>query len=58
MEALMAPVLLRLAWLDALQGDAELNEAHCQRRQPCDACRRKGWAIVASDAIRQAVLLE
>ncbi|WP_245464986.1 MULTISPECIES: hypothetical protein [unclassified Mesorhizobium] len=54
----MAAVLLRLARLDALQHDAELDETHAKRRQPGEADRRKWRAVVASEPIRQAILLE
>ena len=58
MEALVPAVLLRLARIDPLQRNAELDEAHRQRRQPGDAGRGEGRAIVAAEAIRQAVLQE
>src|SRR5438445_6610898 len=58
METLMASVLLRLAGRNPLQRDAELDEARRKRRQAGDARRCEGWAIVASEPIRQTMLLK
>src|SRR5437868_13656060 len=58
MKALMAAVLLRLAGRDPLQHDAKFDETRGKRRQPGNAGRREWRAIVASEPIRQPMLLK
>src|SRR5260221_10480920 len=57
-EALMAPVLLRLARLDALVADAELGPPHPKAGERGDACRSKGRAVVGAERPGQAELGE
>src|SRR5580658_3940871 len=49
MHALVSPVLLRLARLDAFRRDSELNPPHTQPREPTDGLAREGRAVVGPD---------
>src|SRR5690242_15334936 len=59
MESLMATILLRLAWLDSLEGDAGLDDLHCQLRDPEISLRRRpGLAVVDANRPRHPMLAE
>src|SRR6185503_4997624 len=55
---LMSAILLRLAGLDPLVSNSELPPPGRKLRQAGDAARRERGAVVASDGVRQAELVE
>lgn len=57
-HTLVAPVLLRFSGLDELGQDAQAHPPRRQARQPCEADRCKGWAVVGADSLRQPKLPE
>jgi hypothetical protein len=58
-HALVTAVLLRVAWLDALELDAESQPPHRQTRQPIEGVGAgEGHAVVGTDGARQTDLLE
>ena len=57
-HALVSPILLGLAWIDALQLDAELHPMDRQSGQASRPVARKRRSIVRADRVRQAQLAE
>ena len=57
-HALVPPVLLRLAGLDPLQLDAQLQPPRCQLAEAAGAGRGERTAVVAPQTLWQPVLLE
>src|ERR1700756_4314690 len=57
-KTLVPAVLLRMARIDPLVPDAELDPPHRQRRQTSGPGRSKRRAVVGADHLRQAVLAE
>ena len=55
MHALMASVLLWVAWLDALGLDAELEPPDGETGQSAGSCGGKRLAVVGTDRLGQAV---
>ncbi len=54
----MGPVLLGLAWLDALVIDVELDPPYRQTRQTAEGSCGEGSTVVGADGLRQAVVVE
>lgn len=58
MHALVAPILLRTAWLDAFDGDAEPEPPDGEFGEVIEAVGAcEGQAVVGSDGIGQALLI-
>ena len=58
MHALMRPILLRLAWVNALMHDAEAQPPDVQIGQPVTRLRGERHAVVGRDGPREPVLAE
>jgi hypothetical protein len=57
-QALMPAVLLRPSRFNALVPDAELDPPDTQRREAAESRHGKGYAVIAANGPRQAVLVK
>ena len=57
-HAFVPAILLGLSWLNELWDDAEGDPPDGELREPCDGGGGEGVAVVGSDALGQAELVE